>query len=172
MADPATEEPDEGTDEKTVRSYLLRVEDGMDLDAGEVAEEVAGVLADERGWQPLEHVVFQQVTDPADADFTISLASPPTVDELCAPARTNGLWSCRIGKEVVLNADRWTLMTPTYDDLGAYRAYMINHEVGHFLGHDHETCPGEGKAAPVMLQQSMDLGGCRPNSWPSTDGEA
>lgn len=170
VAEPATAEG--SASEGTVRSYLLRVEDGIDLEAGEVAGVVAEVLADERGWEPLEHVVFRQVTEPAEANFTISLASPPTVDGLCAPARTNGLWSCRIGEEVVLNADRWTLMTPTFDDLGEYRAYMVNHEVGHFLGHGHETCGGEGEAAPVMLQQSMDLGGCRTNPWPSADGEA
>lgn len=170
VAEPATAEG--SASEGTVRSYLLRVEDGIDLEAGEVAGVVAEVLADERGWEPLEHVVFRQVTEPAEADFTISLASPPTVDGLCAPARTNGLWSCRIGEEVVLNADRWTLMTPTFDDLGEYRAYMVNHEVGHFLGHGHETCGGAGEAAPVMLQQSMDLGGCRTNPWPSADGEA
>ncbi|WP_137770221.1 DUF3152 domain-containing protein [Brachybacterium sp. SGAir0954] len=174
VAEPATDgAASEGSaSDGNVRSYLLRVEDGIDLEAGEVAGVVAEVLADERGWEPLEHVAFRQVTEPAEADFTISLASPPTVDELCAPARTNGLWSCRIGEEVVLNADRWTLMTPVFDDLGEYRAYMVNHEVGHFLGHGHETCGGEGEAAPVMLQQSMDLGGCRANPWPSADGEA
>lgn len=179
VAEPATDgaasegNASEGsTSEGNVRSYLLRVEDGIDLEAGEVAGVVAEVLADDRGWEPLEHVAFRQVTEPAEADFTISLASPPTVDGLCAPARTNGLWSCRIGEEVVLNADRWTLMTPTFDDLGEYRAYMVNHEVGHFLGHGHETCGGEGEAAPVMLQQSMALGGCRANPWPSADGEA
>ena len=180
VAEPANDDGDAseggaseaGASGGTVRSYLLRVEDGIDLEAGEVAGAVAEVLADERGWEPLEHVAFRQVTEPAEADFTISLASPPTVDELCAPARTNGLWSCRIGEEVVLNADRWTLMTPTFEDLGEYRAYMVNHEVGHFLGHGHETCTGEGEAAPVMLQQSMDLDGCRANAWPSADGEA
>lgn len=179
VAEPATDgaasegSASEGsTSEGNVRSYLLRVEDGIDLEAGEVAGVVAEVLADDRGWEPLEHVAFRQVTEPAEADFTISLGSPPTVDDLCAPARTNGLWSCRIGEEVVLNADRWTLMTPAFDDLGEYRAYMVNHEVGHFLGHGHETCGGEGEAAPVMLQQSMALGGCRANPWPSADGEA
>lgn len=154
----------------TVRTYALRVENGIGLDAEETAREVAAVLADDRGWQGLEDVVFQQVADPEQAEFTISVASPPTVDALCLPARTEGRWSCRIGPDVALNSDRWVHRTPTLPDTAEYRAYMVNHEVGHFLGHGHARCGGEGLAAPVMLQQSIDLDGCRPNAWPAHDG--
>lgn len=151
--------------------YAVRVEGGTGLDADQAAREIAAILADPRGWGPIDGVSFVQVADPADADFTLSLATPPTVDELCRPARTGGLWSCRNGGEVALNADRWEHKTPTYADLAEYRAYMINHEVGHALGRGHERCAGEGAAAPVMLQQSMGLGGCRPNAWPARDGD-
>ncbi|WP_193103274.1 DUF3152 domain-containing protein [Brachybacterium sp. FME24] len=156
---------------QTVHTYAVRVENGIDLDAEEVAGEIEAVLADDRGWTSLEDVAFQRVDSAEGADFTISLASPPSADELCLPARTLGLWNCRVGEDVVLNSDRWTTMTPTYDDLPAYRAYMVNHEVGHYLGHDHASCGGEGQPAPVMLQQSMGLDGCDPNSWPLADGE-
>lgn len=156
----------------TVHTYALRVEGGISVDAGEAAAEVASILGDDRGWRGVEDVAFRQVATEDEADFTISIASPPTVDALCAPARAQGTWSCRIGGDVVLNSDRWTTMTPTYDDLGAYRTYMVNHEVGHFLGHDHVPCTGPGLAAPVMLQQSIDLGGCRSNPWPTADGTA
>ncbi|GAA1490460.1 hypothetical protein GCM10009626_32060 [Brachybacterium sacelli] len=165
-------EADDGSEPEagTVHTYAVRVESGIDLDAEEVAGEIEGILADERGWTSLEDVAFQRVASAEQADFTISLASPPTADELCLPARTQGLWNCRVGEDVVLNSDRWKTMTPTYEDLPAYRAYMVNHEVGHFLGHDHASCGGEGQPAPVMLQQSMSLQGCEPNSWPLTDG--
>ena len=157
--------------EGVLRTYAVRVEDGIGVDAEEAAEEIAAVLADERGWQGPADVVFHRVADPAEAEFTISIGSPPTVDELCLPAKTGGLWSCRIGPEVALNSDRWLHATPTYDDLAEYRAYMINHEVGHFLGHGHASCPAEGAPAPVMLQQSIDLQGCTPNAWPSGEEE-
>lgn len=154
----------------TVHTYAVRIEDGIGLEVEDAAREIAGILADERGWRAVDEVAFEQVDDPAMAEFTISIASPPTVDELCLPARTNGLWSCRVGEDVVLNSDRWVHLTPTYSDTSEYRTYMVNHEVGHFLGHDHEKCGGDGLTAPVMLQQSIDLGGCRPNAWPTAEG--
>ena len=163
VAAAAGDAPTEGV----LRTYAVRVEDGIGVDAEEAAEEIAAVLADERGWQGPADVVFHRVADPAEAEFTISIGSPPTVDELCLPAKTGGLWSCRIGPEVALNSDRWLHATPTYDDLAEYRAYMINHEVGHFLGHGHAACPADGSPAPVMLQQSIDLQGCTPNAWPA-----
>ncbi|WP_127097450.1 DUF3152 domain-containing protein [Brachybacterium saurashtrense] len=169
-ADADGEDGSDGQEERpSARTYAVRVEDGIGIDADEAATEIAAVLADERGWQDREDVVFQQVASPEEAEFTISLASPPTVDEMCLPARTGGLWSCRIGPDVALNSDRWLLATPTYEDLAEYRAYMVNHEVGHFLGFGHADCGGEGRRAPVMLQQSIDLQGCVPNAWPATE---
>lgn len=166
VAAPATA----GTEaEGALRTYAVRIEDGIGIDADETAAEIAAVLADGRGWQDLEEVAFQQVATPEEAEFTISVGSPPTVDEMCLPARTGGVWSCRIGADVALNSDRWLHATPTYDDLAEYRAYMINHEVGHFLGHGHAECGAEGERAPVMLQQSIDLQGCLPNAWPSEE---
>lgn len=172
IAEPATEteQAAEQTAE-TVHTYALRVENGTQIDAAAAAAEVAAVLADPRGWQGTDGVFFQQVSDPEQANFTISIASPPTVDELCAPARTGGVWSCRIGPDVALNSDRWLHLTPTYDDAAEYRAYLVNHEVGHYLGHQHAACGVEGLAAPVMLQQSIDLEGCRANAWPAQDGQ-
>jgi hypothetical protein len=152
-----------------LRTYAVRVEDGLGIDADEAAQQIADVLADERGWQADTDTVFHRVADPSQAELTISIASPPTVDELCLPADTGGLWSCRIGPDVALNSDRWLHATPTYDDLAEYRAYMVNHEVGHFLGHDHVACPGAGSPAPLKLQQSIDQQGCVPHAWPGTE---
>ena len=100
------------------------------------------------------------------AALVIYIASPTTTNQLCQPADVESKWNCRVGDRVVLNSDRWRFMTPTYDDLGAYRSYLVNHEVGHYLGQGHVGCPKAGNKAPVMMQQSIDLAGCSPNAWP------
>lgn len=154
----------------SVHRYAVKVEGGTGIDAGAAAREIAGVLNDPRGWIGYRGASFELVPDATQAEFTIYVASPPTTDRMCLPLQTLGRWSCRHGDDVILNSDRWTLQTPTFTDVAAYRAYLVNHEVGHFLGHGHRQCGGKGEVAPVMMQQSKGLAGCQPNAWP-TSGE-
>ena len=80
---------------------------------------------------------------------------------------TGGYTSCRYGERAVINLARWATAVPHYDgDIATYRQYVINHEVGHVLGHGHVNCPGAGQPAPVMVQQTLDLQGCEKNAWP------
>ena len=78
--------------------------------------------------------------------------------------------SCTVYPYVLINDERWRKATDSYNNanlsLDSYRQMVINHEVGHYLGHDHVTACGVGGAAPVMLQQSTGLRGCTGNSWP------
>lgn len=152
----------------TLHTFIVKVEGGVQEDPDEVAKQVHAILNDPRGWTGYKGASFAAVSDPAKADLVIHLASPPTTTRKCAPLEVGGKWSCASGRMVVLNSDRWFLMTPTFTDRADYRAYMVNHEVGHFLGRGHVGCPARGAVAPVMLQQSISLGGCRPNAWPST----
>jgi Protein of unknown function (DUF3152) len=150
--------------------YQLVIEGGLPFEPAETARVVQHVLVDPRGWQPIEHVAFGR-TDGADYDIRIILASPATTDALCAPLDTIGELSCRNGNHVVFNAVRWATAVPWYADrLDDYRAYLVNHEVGHALGHHHRYCPGAGRPAPVMMQQTKGLGGCRANPWPAVTG--
>ena len=148
---------------KLVR-YTVEIENGLQLSAAAVAGTVDTTLADKRSW-PAAGYSFRRTGTPSD--LRILLATPGTVDKLCAPLDTGGEVSCRNEDLVVLNARRWVLGAPAYGaNIAAYRQYLVNHEVGHFLGHGHVGCPGKGRYAPVMLQQTLGLQGCKPNPWP------
>lgn len=145
-------------------TYRVEVEQGLPFSTMDVARLVEATLADQRGWATRHTLVRVE----GDADLRIVLATPETADDLCAPLDTDGRLSCRNGGNIVLNAWRWQFGADGYaGDLAAYRRYVINHETGHALGYPHVGCPGSGRLAPVMLQQTKGLAGCRPNPWPS-----
>ncbi|GAB2618402.1 hypothetical protein GCM10027168_58410 [Streptomyces capparidis] len=148
--------------------YMVRVEQGVGLAAEDAADEVAAVLADPRGWTARDGIGFRLV-DSGTADFAVTIATPRTVDEICGAAglETRGEVNCRVGSSVVVNLKRWREGSPTFDGpIGEYRALIVNHEVGHWLGHGHQGCPSPGSPAPVMMQQIKGLDGCVPNAWP------
>lgn len=154
--------------------YTVAVEGGIPVTGKAFARTVHDILLDPRGWQTEDHVRFVAVTpreveQGADVDIRINLASPDTTDRMCAPFNTAGKVSCTTTTgTVVLNLRPWLLGASTWgDDLRGYRRYLVNHEVGHGLGHHHVHCSGKGRRAPVMLQQSLRLEGCTPWSWPT-----
>jgi len=157
---------------RTVK-YTVEIEDGLDVDPAEVGSTVQSVLLDPRGWQKVDGVRFvnvtpQQAAQGARVDVRVTLASPGLTDRLCAPMQTLSQVSCWNGERSVLNFRRWALGDDSYgSDVALYRVYQVNHEVGHGLGHQHRTCPAQGKRAPVMVQQTLDLGGCQPWPYPS-----
>lgn len=63
-----------------------------------------------------------------------------------------------------LNANRWMHGAKASKlPLERYRQYMVSHEMGHSLGHDHVLCNGSGPA-PIMMQQTLGIGKCSPNT--------
>jgi hypothetical protein len=71
---------------------------------------------------------------------------------------------------VIINQARWLHASPAWNkkklSLRGYRHMVVDHETGHWLGHRHRGCPGKGRLAPVMMQQSKGLSGCRFNPFP------
>ncbi|MEV4612397.1 DUF3152 domain-containing protein [Kitasatospora sp. NPDC049258] len=154
----------------TVRRYKVEVEDGIGIDPQGAAAEVQAILADKRGWTADRRNGFQLVAD-GTYDFTVRIASPETVDRICASAGldTKGEVNCDVGRQVMVNSKRWQSGSPQFSGpVEEYRALIVNHEVGHRINHGHEGCPGPGKPAPAMMQQIYGLNGCVPNAWPYT----
>ncbi|QUC60260.1 DUF3152 domain-containing protein [Streptomyces sp. A2-16] len=153
--------------------YRVEVENGITISPADVAAQVERTLADPRGWTADGRSAFQRVSS-GPTDFVVRLATPATVDSICAEGglNTGGKVNCSVNRKVMVNLRRWVLATEFYrEDVVGYRSLIINHEVGHFLGHGHVTCPGKGRPAPAMMQQIKGLLGCVPNVWPyDSDG--
>jgi hypothetical protein len=152
----------------TVRRYKVQVERGTGVSATDAAHEIAGILGDRRSWIADGHDAFRLVSG-GPYDFEVKIASPATVDRICGAAglHTHGEVNCDVGDQVVVNLKRWKNGSPQFPGpLHEYRALIINHEVGHRIGHGHEGCPGPGRPAPAMMQQIDGLHGCVANAWP------
>ena len=125
---------------------------------------------------PRAGVIFQENegadpnADPNACSMTLTLAAADQMTSFSTECSDE--YSCRVGNDVIINVDRWNNATEGWLNAGGtverYRTMVINHEVGHRLGHlDNElTCPAVNQPAPLMQQQSMDLLGCVPNEWP------
>lgn len=140
-------------------TYTTVVDKDVPYNPKQFAEEIAIYLADPDGWTGQGYQFVR-----GSGGKVIRLSSPHTIG-------TNGCQedqlSCAIlgGSEIWLNADRWIHgAKPSKLSLQNYRQYMVTHEMGHSLGHEHAKCPGPGMPAPLMMQQSKGIGSCRPNT--------
>lgn len=167
---------DEAPGTGTIVRYRIDVEKGLPLDGELFAELVQETLNDPRSWGHGGTRTFERVSS-GPSDFALTLASPGTTHRWCAKSgldtdADNVSCDSASTERVMINAYRWAQGAPTYgDDMLGYRQMLINHEVGHRLGHDHLGCPKDGAPAPVMMQQTKYLtsGGatCEPNPWVS-----
>lgn len=149
----------------TLIRYRVAVESGIGEDARAFAARVQYALGDARGWG--HRYRFQRVSG-SSYRFTVVLAGPATTDRLCYPFRTNRIFSCYNGGRTVINDYRWRHGAASYaGHLTDYRNYVVSHEIGHALGYRQHryTCLANG-LAPVMMQQTKSLYGCRRNPWP------
>lgn len=183
-----------------VYTYTVEVEDGVDPASyggdDAFAAMVDATLADPRGWIGGGSIAFQRVAPGKNPDFRLSLTSPETDHrpDVCGyTIRYEASCFRRSMGRVVINLARWVRGAHAFNaDLGSYRQYALNHEVGHVLGNGHVGCGKTGALAPVMMQQSFGVSNnyvaklnkadpgnygavpsdgkvCKPNPWPNPD---
>ncbi len=147
-------------------TYSVQTRGAIHANVGVFRKQAQATFDDPRGWRSAG-VAFRRVA--SGGHFTLVLAEAsqvPSYSSVCSSQ-----WSCRVGRYVVINQTRWQHASPMWNQRGRslrdYRHMVVNHETGHWLGHGHSHCPGNGALAPVMMQQSKGLGGCVPNPWPT-----
>ncbi|WP_433711311.1 DUF3152 domain-containing protein [Nocardia sp. CA-084685] len=183
-----------GTGAELQFKYTVEIEDGVDTSGfggdESVAKMVDSTLGNPKSWAHDTKFAFRRI-DQGQPDFRISLASRESSRKACGfdiPIDS----SCFNAdlRRVVLSEVRWVRGAPAFEgDIGSYRQYLVNHEVGHAIGyHQHQPCETDGGLAPVMMQQTfgtknndiavldpdgvvpMDGKRCRFNPWPYPRG--
>jgi hypothetical protein len=186
----ATPKVGEGTTKSF--TYTVEVEDGVDTTSvgGDEAfsRMVSETLANPKSWTHNPQFAFTRIDD-GKPDFRVSLTSPMTVREGCGydiPLESSCYNPAYDDQpRVLINEARWVRgAVPFQGDIGSYRQYVVNHEIGHAIGYaHHEPCGDNGALAPVMMQQTFstsndddarfdpesvkaDGKSCRFNPWP------
>jgi hypothetical protein len=164
--------------------YSIDVERGITgIDLAQFQQTVTRVLDDPRSWSG--HGVALRRVDSGPIDFHVTLVSSLTVRRVCGyTIHVESSCYAQAGaapgidvNRVEINDSRWMRGATAYlGDLHTYRAYMINHEVGHALGHEHAHQCLPGGYAPAMMQQTFGLTSaatgkpCQANPWPYPPG--
>ncbi|NHA00265.1 DUF3152 domain-containing protein [Nocardioides sp. W3-2-3] len=153
-------------DTRRVVRYSVRTKGRVPADLARFKTLAQQTYDDPRGWRG-RGVKFVRVA--SGGAFTLWLseaARVPGFSSVCSAQ-----WSCRVGRNVVINVERWQHASPAWNRAGRslrdYRHMVVNHETGHWLGKGHASCPRPGALAPVMQQQSKGTQGCRLNPWPT-----
>jgi hypothetical protein len=164
----------------TLYRYSIDVENGVTgVNLKQYENDVVTTLSDPRSWSG--HGVSLERVDSGYINFHVTLTSALTVRKLCGysiPVETScyapyGSVDGLDVNRVVFDVARWMRGSTAYaGDLATYREYMINHEDGHALGHEHaHECLPDG-LAPTMMQQTFGLRSaathklCQANPWP------
>jgi hypothetical protein len=141
-------------------TYVVVVDPDVDFPLAEFKRDVAICLADPYGW---ESKGYKFVLVKQKPRVTIHLTSQSGLRK----QGCDDSLSCAIlgGHQMWINEERWRHgSAKSGQDLDGYRQYVISHEMGHILERDHVKCPARGQPAPIMLQQTLGLHGCLPNT--------
>lgn len=161
-------------------TYVVEVEEGVGTaeyggdDA--VARFIDATLTDPRSWINDRRFRFEHVAPGDRPDLRIQLSSVETTRSKCGGVDIEMETSCRTtidgDNAVVLNDARWSRGAGSFQgDIGSYRQYLVNHEVGHAIGYaEHVACGSNDALAPIMMQQTLSLNNSELNAFsPDSD---
>lgn len=146
---------------ESVITYTVEVEDGVETTSygGDqaFATMVDKTLANPKSWTTDPRFAFRRI-DKGKPSLRISLTSQLSTRRACGfdIAIDTSCFNQDLHR-VVLDEARWVRGAPAFQgDIGSYRQYMVNHEVGHAIGyHRHQPCETNGGLAPIMMQQTF-----------------
>lgn len=151
----------------TLYTYTIEAEDGIDPSSyggdDAFASLVEATLSNPQSWTGTGQVTFQRVdANYPHPKFRVSLTTPATDhrQDVCGYTITyeSSCYRASYDNRVVINLARWVRGAIAFaGDMGTYRQYAINHEVGHAVGQHHVGCPANGGLAPVMMQQTFGV---------------
>ena len=129
-------------------------------------DEVNNILNEKKGWNKYNYTFTEKHN--GKTDFIIIL-TPMNIIKSKFPQNIS--WTVFKPNNIpiiYINEYRWKHGSNKINvKIEEYRKYLINHEVGHVLGFDHETCNiNKSKKAPVMMQQTLGIGQCEFNPYP------
>ncbi|WP_260195198.1 DUF3152 domain-containing protein [Actinophytocola gossypii] len=147
-------------------TYTIEIERGIDLapygGKDSFASLVDTTLADPRGWAATGQVSVQRIDGEAEEpDVRMTLATPETIHQpdYCGYSikYESSCWRSSESR-VMINLARWVRGAVAFGgDIGTYRQYAINHEIGHAFDNGHVGCAKNGALAPVMMQQTFGV---------------
>jgi len=145
---------------KTI-TYCVVVDSDVNYPLREFTELIQIYLADPEGWSGKGYEFM--LKEKGQTDVMIHLSSPAGLRKVgCDPNLNCAEFK---GKHLHVNSVLWTRGGPKSKlSLEDYRQYVVSHEMGHILGHNHVKCPGPGEPAPIMMQQTKGIGECSPNT--------
>ena len=134
---------------------------------------ITTTLRDKRGWG--KNITFTHT--PTDPDVFIVFLTDMVIQQTFG-GEFAGLNVCQMTQPgiIAINHQNWVRPPEAYDPdhmddtlrLEAYRTYVLQHEMGHFLGISGHAKPVRDKDCPVMYQQTKGTGDtiCDASPWP------
>jgi hypothetical protein len=143
-----------------LRSYTYCSQAEAAADDAALTQQAQQTLGSTGGWNLGGAIRFGRGS--SNCDVMIRLVKPENMGVI-SPA-CGQQTSCQVGGDIAISLAAWQ-QPPSAWSAGpeAYRAEVINHEVGHWLGFEHASCTTKDAPVRILAQPTVIIPGCSPN---------